>query len=508
MMKRRTPKVLLPRKKPSFPHAARFKRVAYYPVLKTRREKVFDVIYDASRRGYRFADSYYGIPFVELNDIEETGNGIYVVRFRCEPQYMRPYYFETMAKRVCAELRSRLHFAHEAKMEFGMPYEECVWIIQIGEIDNELPIWRRLYMSETKIKAIEKEQAPHPRKCTHERWEDFLQTHYNRSLASVARELGYSEQNLDLLECNGEDAAAKKAIYKKYRGLFDAFLKDERNKALVDGRNVLDYFKDLIASWVGEDLLVRALNEYGFTASLANADSDRVIKTKRVNVTGEPDIKVELEGNVRYLELMDALSPVERYGQIDLRLDKAKNQFNRKTLFLLHGLADGKYLLVDFLRDNITVTYNCPNPRYGNKPSSIVSFKENGIQMQDMAVLWETLKDTLRNTKPEPEGHYLKLVDHETGKEEVLRAADGEDAEPTTEAPSEPQKTATPPLEAEHETEIAVPTPIPDAGPEEEAVEEPKSIETDEESSVIEEDENGDAVEYSPEQWAALNEGF
>ena len=151
-MKRRTPKVLLPRKKPSSPHAARFKRVAYYPVLKTRREKVFDVIYDASRRGYRFADSYYGIPFVELNDIEETGNGIYVVRFRCEPQYMRPYYFETMAKRVCEELRSRLHFAHAAKIEFGMPYEECVWIIQIGEIDNELPIWRRLYMSETKIK--------------------------------------------------------------------------------------------------------------------------------------------------------------------------------------------------------------------------------------------------------------------------------------------------------------------------------------------------------------------
>lgn len=540
MARKRTPKVIGVRKK----SVKRMEKSEewipeYVPRIKTEKEKVYDVIQDSCISGYRFIDQDTGTLFINLEDIEEKGKDIYVVRFRCKPHELRHSYFGSIAEEVCAKLRSGIHFIHEAKQEWGLPYEECAWIIQVGELDNDIPIWRRIFMEAKKTES----DRPSPKKCAHERWEDFLQSHYNRSLLSVAQELGYSEQNLDILGCDPSNKDSKKAIYKKYKSLFDSFLNDEWNKSLVDGRNVLDYFKDLIASWIGEDLLVKALNEYGFTATVANADSDRVIKTHRTEVTGEPDIKIEYEGNTRYLELMVALSPVEKYGQFDLRLSKAKNQYNRKTLFLLHGLADNKFVLIDFLRDNVTVSCNYPNPRYGNKPSSIVKFEDNNIRMQDVVLLWETLRDIMQNTKPEPQ-HCLKMVDFMTGKVEILGQQDdsdessdntsddseasfSEDTESSdvdtegderesaqeqeqeeevvveAEDPEQPQ-----PEEDHQDVESDETTTPPETNEDEVAEGEEPTPEADDESSFIEEDDNGGSIEYTSEQWAALNDVF
>ena len=526
-MKKCVPKVVGVRKKTTNQTPKHQKksgrRISYEYREKTKRERVYDVIDKACCWGYRFTDNYYGLPFIELNDLEEKENGIYVIRFRCKPRYLHHVYFGSMAEDVCKTLRSGMRFIHEFKKEWGLPYEECVWVLQIGEQDIELPIWRKLFMAETVIKELSPETRPHPRKCTHVRWDEFLQTHYSRSLLSVAQELGYSEQNIDILGGNFNNIEEKKRIYKKHKKLFDEFLADERNKGLMDGRKVYEYFKDLISSWIGEDLLVKALNEYGFTASIANADKDRVIKTNYVGVTGEPDIKIEYEGNVRYLELMDALSPVETYGQFDMRLSKAKNQFNRKNLFLLHGLADGKYVLIDFLRDNLSVTYNLPNPRFGNKPCSVVKMQENGIKMYEMSIFWESLRDIMLNTKPEPKHHYLKLVDYKTGAVKMLGSDGNEvssvvedneesdidtssderteevsdyDSESPEEQEEEPQTQAEEQVVKQKDAESQV------------ADDEPLEQEIDDESSIIEEGDDGQTIAYTEEQWAALNDGF
>lgn len=516
---KRTPKVIGSRRKTPK------KEIKYVPREETEKDRVFAIIYDACRWGYRFTDPYYGIPLIEKEDIEEKENGIYVIRFRCEPHYLHRIRFGEVSEAVCKALRSGMHFVHEQKTEWGLPYEDCAWVLQVGE---EKHIWE-VFFEGTKINNgdIDMDAKTSPKKCTHERWDEFLQSRYNRTLLSVAQELGYSEQNLDLLGCASEDALGKKSLYKKYKKLFDSFLNDEWNKSLVDGRNVLDYFKDLIASWIGEDLLVKALNEYGFKASLANADSDRVIKTERRSVTGEPDIKVEYDGHVRYLELMNALSPVEKYGQFDLRLTKAKNQFTKKTIFLLHGLCDGKFVLIDFMRDNVTVTYNFPNPRFGNKPCSVVKFEDNGIKMQEMALFWETLKDIISNTNPEPP-HCLKMVDYATGNIDTLtteeNAEDSDDTadsiETEDDSESTPEENAESP-EASDETEQAqteeidllpgtqqIEKPLEEESPLEDEDPPPEPPAEDDEESIIEEDENGQAVEYTPEQWAALNDGF
>ena len=527
MPRKRTPKVVGVRKKPTSEVPQRQKKTErinlYVYREKTKRERVYDVIDRACCWGYRFTDNYYGLPFIELNDLEEKENGIYVIRFRCEPRYLHHVYFGSMAEDVCKTLRSGMHFIHEFKTEWGLPYEECVWVLQIGEQDIELPIWRKLFMAETVIKALSPEDRPHPRKCTHVRWDEFLQAHYSRSLLSVAQELGYSEQNLDILGGDFTNLEEKKRIYKKHKKLFDNFLADERNIGLMDGRQVYEYFKDLISGWIGEDLLVKALNEYGFKASVANADKDRVIKTKHEGITGEPDIRIEYEGNVRYLELMDALSPVETFGQFDLRRAKAENQYNRKNLFLLHGLGDGKYILIDFMRDNVTVTYNYPNPRYGNKPCSVVRLQENGIQMQGMALFWESLRDIMLNTKPEPKHHYLKLVDYKTGAVKMLGSdgtedssavEDHEESDIDTSSDEETEEVSDSDSESSKEQEEEPQSQAEEQVVKQEAVEsqvaddEPPEQEIDDESSIIEEGEDGQSIAYTEEQWAALNDGF
>lgn len=390
----------------------------YHPCVKSRREEVYDIIYDACRKGYHFTDHYYGIPFIEQSDVEESEGGIFIVRFRCEPKYLHDVYFGQMAKDVCKELRSELRFIHERKQEWGIPFEECVWVLQPGEIKEQKPFYKEFYDIMSQQQDNLPQAKPSPKKCTHERWNNFLGKRYGRTLLDVASELGYSDENLEILACDKNDKNAKFQLYKKHKSLFDAFLKTDCAD-LRDGRNPLDYFKDLIASWVGEDLLVKALNEYGFKAEVANADKDRKIKESRQQITCAADIKLEYEGNVRFIELMDALSPVEEYGQFDLRLAKAKKQFEHGNIFLLQCLTDGKFVLIDFLRDSITVKYNAPHPRWGGKSSSLVNLEENGIKMHSMALLWETIKGVMLNTKQE-QPHTLTMVDCQTGKVETL----------------------------------------------------------------------------------------
>ena len=452
---------------------------SYRPRVKSRREEVFDVIYDACRRGYHFTDHYYGIPFIELSDVEEAKEGIFVVRFRCEPKYLHEVYFGQMAKDVCKELRSELRFIHERKQEWGIPFEECVWVLHPGEIKEQKPFYKEFYDIMSQQQENPPQTKPSPKKCTHERWNDFLGAKYGRTLLDVASELGYSDENLEMLACDKNDKNAKFQLYKKHKSLFDAFLKTDCAD-LRDGRNPLDYFKDLIASWVGEDLLVRALNEYGLKAEVANADKDRKIKESRRQITCAADIKLEYEGNVRFVELMDALSPVEEYGQFDLRLSKAKKQFEHGNIFLLQCLTDGKFVLIDFLRDSITVKYNAPHPRWGGKSSSLVNLEENGIKMRPMALLWETIKGIMQNTKPES-AHTLTMVDVQTGKTETLTSGaviddDSSDySESGDDCPSENEEPTTEIRQAvdeKQEADVSKPEPenLPVVNPEESSV--------------------------------------
>ena len=119
------------------PSALASRRV-YVPKEKTPAEKLYDIIYDESVWGYRFTDTFYGIPWIELSDIEDKGNGLFVIRFRCPPEYMHKIHFGEVAEDVCERVRSGMHFFHQTREEVysekaKLPYEDCVWVIQENE---------------------------------------------------------------------------------------------------------------------------------------------------------------------------------------------------------------------------------------------------------------------------------------------------------------------------------------------------------------------------------------
>ena len=104
------------------------------PPPKTEADRLYDLIYTKSVEGYRFTDNEYGIPWIERGDIEERNGGVYIIRFRCPTDRVHKVYFGSMADDVCRELNCSVHFIHKTKWEYGLPFEDCVWIIQKDEL--------------------------------------------------------------------------------------------------------------------------------------------------------------------------------------------------------------------------------------------------------------------------------------------------------------------------------------------------------------------------------------
>ena len=104
------------------------------PPPKTDADLLYDLIYNKSVIGYRFTDDEFGIPWIDRGDIEEKGGGVYVIRFRCPLDKVQDLYFGAMAKEVCEELNCCVHFIHATKREYGLPFEDCIWVIQKDEL--------------------------------------------------------------------------------------------------------------------------------------------------------------------------------------------------------------------------------------------------------------------------------------------------------------------------------------------------------------------------------------
>lgn len=104
------------------------------PPPKTEADLLYDLIYNKSVMGYRFTDDELGIPWIDRGDIEEKGGGVFVIRFRCPTDRVQDLYFGWMAESVCKELNCSVHFIHKTKWEYGLPFEDCVWIIQRDEL--------------------------------------------------------------------------------------------------------------------------------------------------------------------------------------------------------------------------------------------------------------------------------------------------------------------------------------------------------------------------------------
>lgn len=115
--------------------------IPYAAPVKSKVDEVCSLIDDACSYCWRFADSE-GRPWIDRENVEDKGGGVFLVRFRCPASAMFKHIaFEKMASEVCTKLHARLRYASRRGEEryandIKLPYEEVAWVICIGELDS------------------------------------------------------------------------------------------------------------------------------------------------------------------------------------------------------------------------------------------------------------------------------------------------------------------------------------------------------------------------------------
>lgn len=162
---------------------------------------------------------------------------------------------------------------------------------------------------------------------------------FNKPLVEVAREFGYKEDNLLVLEGN-------------IQGLRERFPETYNNIMSCvyhrDGRKALKYAQDLVASWLVEDYFLKVLNNNDLKAKLAGADCNRKILAN-VRTSTTSDFIVSYKGNSRKLELMNGYTDhwVEK-NTLELRDNKYISLKREGALFLAVSITTGEFALYDF----------------------------------------------------------------------------------------------------------------------------------------------------------------
>lgn len=112
----------------------------YIPKPKTRIDEIYALIEEASNMCFTDED---GRPWIDREDIEDKGNGIYVVGFRCplSALYTRVA-FNRVVDKVCEVLNSeRRYFCKECEVVYfnsiHQRFYECVWVICEGELSQQ-----------------------------------------------------------------------------------------------------------------------------------------------------------------------------------------------------------------------------------------------------------------------------------------------------------------------------------------------------------------------------------
>jgi len=132
-MAQRKPRLLsrITRKKPK--EVVAYVPEPYIPPVKTEVDVLYDLIDERSCYGYRFCENYISLPWIRKEDIEDKGNGLFIIRFRCPVENER-YGMPQVVKEVCDKIGSGEHLVYEKRKEFGLPFIEAAWVLQRGEL--------------------------------------------------------------------------------------------------------------------------------------------------------------------------------------------------------------------------------------------------------------------------------------------------------------------------------------------------------------------------------------
>lgn len=208
---------------------------------------------------------------------------------------------------------------------------------------------------------------------------------YRNGIKAKAAELGYSNANLCVLDGNIE------ILKQQHPSCFANLQSCVHNK---DSRSLIEYARDLVASWIFEDTIVQMLNSAGLTTSLSGTDQNReILATTKVSSCS--DCLISNESKSRHLEIMsDYTGWWEKTGHMELRDAKYTKLVREKALFLGVCTVSCKYVLFDFAKP-VKASYIASHRPYGGKPAYSINIEEAALRKFLIPPLVERLKSSL-----------------------------------------------------------------------------------------------------------------
>lgn len=179
------------------------------------------------------------------------------------------------------------------------------------------------------------------------------------SLQDYCIKFGYDPCLIKIMNLDENDEKKSKQIIARDKELKKLYIESANDKYATSrkgsNRSWTQYFKDLITGWILENIVVEMLRAQGIDARLNGADAKRVIRIGK-NVSQEEDLLIRVGDVCRKVELIHELNPIlEKEGFIEKRAPALFKLWQDKAILLYRDLSRGKYILVDFGSENVTL---------------------------------------------------------------------------------------------------------------------------------------------------------
>lgn len=227
-----------------------------------------------------------------------------------------------------------------------------------------------------------------------DRLDAIVKRDYGKSLKDIGIALGYSEQNIDILTVDFNDAKSVAAVKEKHSALFQRMERTSTysNRRDYGTRSAISMFNNIIVGWVTEDLTVLMMREGGIDARLGGVDADRNLFNDNVACT--PDIIISDNGVDRWVELQTEFTHVgmeDGHEYFEPRKTKLPRCHEHKAIYLYRNLYVNKYVLVD-LGQETSIVHLVINKNFGNKEMRRYYLRENGKMLRSNDMLIDELK--------------------------------------------------------------------------------------------------------------------
>jgi len=194
---------------------------------------------------------------------------------------------------------------------------------------------------------------------------------FKDNLFDKAKEYQYSESNIFILQNNFVGLASKHG--QQYRNIVHC-----TNQ--MDGREPLEYARDIVATWIFEDYMLEVLQNDYFEIKLGGADKVReFLPNEKVKYDSDfiivhKDKRYKLELVTNYTDFWD------RQKKIHLRCKKYDSLIKEKAILLGIGLTSKNFLTIDF--ENPPKAKYISQHKYTKKPAQEIEIRDK-IQLRN-----------------------------------------------------------------------------------------------------------------------------